>query len=92
MGLSMLQAGTADNVCVLCLVQTRWWQEAQMYDAQDSRPYLAYIRVLRYLDGSLESKFLQWVSECTEAAQFFICLRCCKESCTTSGQAGGLIT
>ena len=53
-----------------CLAQTKFWQVAQLHDEQDPKPYVAYIRVLRRLDENLETRVMEWVTECMEVAQF----------------------
>ena len=52
------------------MVQTRWWQDAQLaHGENDSRPWLAYMRVLRNLDPNLILRFRDWVTECLDQPQ-----------------------
>lgn len=46
------------------MVQTQWWQEEQLKDIHDSKPWLAYTRTLRKLDARLPASVRQWMQEC----------------------------
>ena len=67
----MLQGGIPDeSLYETCMVQTRWWQQAQLsHGENDSRPWLAYMRVLRNLDPNLILRFRDWVTECLDQPQ-----------------------
>ena len=78
--------GSSNDVFLKCLVKTRQWQDTQIHNSSDCKPWLAYYRTLRHLDAELsrsgattvvqgegfQHKVLQWIDECLQLTQLAV--------------------
>ena len=77
---------SSDDVFLKCLVKTRQWQDTQIHNRSDCKPWLAYYRTLCRLDAELSRskaitviqgegfrhKVLQWVDECRQSTRLAV--------------------
>jgi len=69
---------SSDDAFLKCLVKTRQWQDTQLQNKDDTKPWLAYYRTLGHLDaeldrsGSFQQKFREWVNECLQYDQLAV--------------------
>ncbi|DBA77075.1 TPA: hypothetical protein ACH3X1_009662 [Trebouxia sp. C0004] len=77
---------SSNDVFLKCLVKTRQWQDTQIHNRSDCKPWVAYVRTLCCLDAELsrsnaitvvqcegfQQKVLQWVDECLQSTQLVL--------------------
>lgn len=78
--------GSSNDVFLKCLVKTRQWQDTQILNRSDPKPWLAYYRTLGCLDAerissrgitenqgeAFQQQVLQWVDECMQLTQLAV--------------------
>lgn len=73
--------GSSRSDFLQCMVKTRQWQDAQVANKTDGKPWKAYYRVLGHLDlqraasgedPGFQNKFCEWLEECLSYPALYV--------------------